>query len=94
MTRQIIACTRCSHLTTPDHTCTPLPLGQLDPLPCAACGRAAWYSHGLNRYLHDNPRLDNAPCWLRIVAGDIDWDIEHRNNAYLMRPTRRWTSAA
>ena len=47
---KLIACTLCSHLTwSGGHDCEPLPLGDIDLLPCTTCGHPAIYSHGLDR---------------------------------------------
>ena len=86
----LIACTRCSWLTTdPGHRCRQqLPLGDMLALPCTSCGMPAWYSYGLNRYIHAS-LLPNGPCWLRNVQGNIDEDVESSNVAAMMRHERR-----
>ena len=92
---KLIACTLCSHLTwSGGHDCEPLPLGDIDLLPCTTCGHPAIYSHGLDRYLHLDSRRDNAPCWLANVRGDIDEDIERANCLVLARPRHRRLGAA
>jgi hypothetical protein len=87
----LIACTRCSWLTIdPGHRCEQqLPLGDMLALPCTSCGTPSWYSYGLNRYLHATVGLPHGPCWLAIVRGDIDEDIERANVRAMMRHERR-----
>lgn len=92
----LIACTRCSWLTTDiGHRCEQqLPLGDMLALPCPSCGTASWYSCGLDCYVHASIHLPHGPCWLRAVQGNIDWDIEMDNERAIARHSRRRTSAA
>ena len=92
----LIACTRCSWLTTdPGHRCEQqLPLGDMLPLPCTSCGTPAWYSYGLNRYIHATVGLPHGPCWLANVQGNINREIERSNARAMMRHERRRGTAA
>ena len=89
----LIACTRCSVLTTdPGHRCTQqLPLGDMLALPCTSCGTPAWYSYGLNRYIHAKVESPSTLgiCWLANVRGDIDRDIERANTRAMLAHERR-----
>jgi hypothetical protein len=94
----MFACTLCSWLVPEDrahHRCKQqLPLGEMIALPCPSCGSAAWYSYGLDRYLHANAVLPREPCWLAAVQGNVDWTIEIANERAIAQHARRHKIAA